>query len=161
MSERERMRERERKQIGESHRHVGRPRYHYIMNSSEKQEVAHFVSIFTLTVLKSMHFGVPTSPHKMHHFGTMDSRIGTKSFPMWGIVIALICIPLDINPSIIKRDGRFRRWSDIYAGTYCTLTCVLYCGFTTVLLQIWPFSFRAMTCRIRTKLFSRVSESRH
>ena len=42
-----------------------------------------------------------------------------KVFPMRGIVIALICIPLDINPYIIKRDGRFRKGSDIYAGTYC------------------------------------------
>ena len=75
------------------HRHVGRPRYHYIMNSSEKQEVAHFVSNFTLTVLKSMHFGVPTSPHKMHHFGAMHAQIDTKSFSHVGH-----CHSFDLHP---------------------------------------------------------------
>ena len=54
-----RERERERKKIGESHRHVVRLRNHYIMKSREKQEVANFVSIFTfLSTLLNLSFAV-------------------------------------------------------------------------------------------------------
>ena len=98
---RESMRERRRKgemgkPIGESHTHVGRPRYHLIVMSSEKQEVAHFVSIFTLTVVKSMHFGLSTSPHKMHHCGSMDALIGTKLFSH--IHSHIHCHSFDLHP---------------------------------------------------------------
>ena len=72
---------------------VGQGINYYKVKPSEKHEVAHFVSIFTLTVLKSMHFGVPTSLHKMHHFDAMDERIDTKSFSHVGH-----CHSFDLHP---------------------------------------------------------------